>query len=119
VLREEGVDALPPVLSGRDAVGGAVDGEEGVARVVVAVELVVLAVGLQPLLQLVDLVGRGVGVLVAEQAQQRGAQLGGALGERLDLQREPLGRSPDDERSLPPPVILAPCLMIEEPARST
>ena len=53
--------------------------EEAVARAVVAVELVVLAVLLQLLLVLVHLLGRGAGIVVAEEAQQRAGQVLGVI----------------------------------------
>ena len=51
--------------------------EEAVAGAVVAVELVGLAQALELLLGAVDLVRRRVRVLVAEDAQQRAAQVRG------------------------------------------
>ena len=60
---------------------GPVDGEEGVAGVVVAVELVRLVVVGEDLVELVDLLGTGVGVLVAEQPEQRAAQVGQLVDE--------------------------------------
>src|SRR5580700_2291363 len=75
ILAVEGEDLLPAVVGGLDSVGRAVDREEGVAGVRVAVELVGLAVGLQRLFQLGDLGGRRVGVLLAKQAEQRAGQV--------------------------------------------
>src|ERR1700750_1781444 len=58
VLGVEGEDLLPAVVGGLYPVGRAVDGEEGVASVRVAVELVGLAVGLQGRLELGDVLRR-------------------------------------------------------------
>jgi hypothetical protein len=62
-----------------------------VPGVVVAVELVLLAELGEQLVQLVDLGRRRVLVVVAEQAEQRGAQVRQPLAQRRHAQRE-LGR---------------------------
>src|SRR5579875_539754 len=97
VGRVEGGDPLPAVVRGGRPVRRAVDGEEPVARVVVAVDLVRLAVLLQQPLQLVDMLGRGRLVLVAEQAEQRTAQVAELVLEVGYLERKALGRRACDE----------------------
>ena len=92
VRAEERLDPLPAVVGGRDPVGGPVDGEERVAGVVVAVELVRLVVCGEDLVELVDLLRARELVLVAEQAQQRRAQVRQLVDEVGDLEREALGR---------------------------
>src|ERR1700733_3237817 len=98
VLAVEGEDLLPAVVGGLGAVGRAVDREERVAGAVVAVELVGLAVGLQGLLELVDLGRRRVLVVVAEQAEQRAGQGRGLVDDRDH--RGPLARLAGDERAV-------------------
>jgi hypothetical protein len=72
---EERLDPLPPVVGGGDAIGGTVDGEEGVAGIVVAVELVGSSRRLQDALQLVDGLRTRVGVVATEQLEQRTGQI--------------------------------------------
>src|SRR6185312_4083634 len=86
MLAEEGVGLGPAVIRLLGPIGGALGGEEAVAGAVIAMELVALAELLQHRLGLVDLVGRGVLVVVAEDAEQRTAQL---LGE-VDRRHRPL-----------------------------
>ena len=74
-----------PSLAAADAVGGPVDGEERVAGVVVAVELVVLPLSVSSCVELGDLLRRRVLVLVAEQAEQRAAQVRQLVDEVGDL----------------------------------
>jgi hypothetical protein len=71
VAAEEAEDLLPAVHGRLRAVHRGLVVEEGVAGPVVLVELIVLAVPLELGLVPVDLVGRGMGVVVAEQAEQR------------------------------------------------
>ena len=71
---EELEDALPAVDGGLGPVGRAVDREERMAGAVVAVELVRLAGVLERRLELVDLLGAGELVVVAEEAEQRAAR---------------------------------------------
>ena len=70
VLAEPGEDLFPPVHGGVRPVVRAIDGEEGVAGVLVGVERVGLAVLLQRLLGARDVVGRGASVLDAEEPKQ-------------------------------------------------
>jgi hypothetical protein len=71
VLAEEAEDLAPAVHRLLDPVERPVPVEEAVAGAVVAVELVVLAELLELGLVLVDLLGAGRAVVVAEQAEQR------------------------------------------------
>src|SRR5258705_6353929 len=87
MLAEEGVGLVPAIDRLLDAVAGPLGGEEAVAGAVIAMELVSLAELLQYRLGAVDMVGRGVLVVIAEQAQQRTAQL---VGE-VDRRHRPLG----------------------------
>src|SRR5919107_6312632 len=97
---EEVLDRGPALDRGLRPVARAVDREEAVAGVLVDVELVVLTIGAQRLRELLDLLRRGVGVLGAEQSQERAGQVEGAVDERLHLQREALRRRPDDARAV-------------------
>src|SRR5262245_61513701 len=74
-LLEEAEDLLPSVHRLLLTVGRTVVVEEAVARAVVAMELVLLAVLLQLGLVLIHLLGRGRLVLVAEEAEDRGRQV--------------------------------------------
>ena len=94
------LDPLPAVVGGRDAVGRPVDGEERVPGVVVAVELVRLVVGGEDLVELGDLLGARELVLLAEQPQQRRAEVGQLVDEVRDLEREALRRGAGDERAV-------------------
>src|SRR5262249_51101058 len=71
----EGEDFLPAVDGLLLTVRSAVVVEEAVTRPVVAMELVRLAVLLQLGLVLVDLLGRGRLVLVAEESEERGREI--------------------------------------------
>jgi len=82
VAGEEGEDLLPAVHGLLGAVDRRVVVEEGVAGAVVPVELEVLAEPREFRLVLVDLGGRGVRVVVAEQAEQRRGQAGGEVDRR-------------------------------------
>ena len=75
-------DALPAVDGGLGPVRRALDAEEGMAGVVVAMELVVLAGRLERPFELVDLLAAGELVLVAEQAEQRAIELRRAVDQR-------------------------------------
>jgi hypothetical protein len=77
VTGEEVEDLLPAVHGLLGTVHREVVVEEGVAGPVVPVELVVLAVPLELRLVLVDLGRRRMGVVVTEQAEQRGGQVDG------------------------------------------
>src|ERR1700749_172054 len=81
VAAEPGEDLLPAVDGGFGTVGGAVHREERGAGAFVGVELGGLALCLQLRFELVDLLGRGVLVVRAEQAEQRAGQV---LGQVLD-----------------------------------
>ena len=52
---------------------------------------------LQGRLELVDVLGRGELVVVAEESEERAVQLGRAVDEGGHLEREALGRRADDE----------------------
>src|SRR5579862_9633997 len=82
VAGEEGEDLLPGVHRLLGPVDRPVVVDEAVAGPVVPVELVVLAVPLQLRLVLVHLRGRGVGVVVAEDPEQRRRQVGGVVDRR-------------------------------------
>src|SRR3954468_14104399 len=86
MLLEEGIGLVPAVDGLLDPVAGSLGGKEAVAGAVIAVELVSLAELLQNRFGAIDMVGRGVLVLVAEQAEQRAAQI---LGE-IDRRHRPL-----------------------------
>src|SRR5690606_17579624 len=75
VLFEEGPDLLPAVEGLFDPVHRSVVIEEAVARAVIAVELIILAVLLQLFLVLVDLLRARRPVLVAEQPEQRAGKV--------------------------------------------
>ena len=74
--------------------------EERVAGVLVGVELVGLAVGLQGLLQLGDLLGRRVLVLGAEQPEQRARQVLWSCARSGRPERWPFGGRADHERAV-------------------
>ena len=74
-MGEEVQHLLPAVHGLLLAVAGPVDGEEAVPGAVVAVKLVRLAVLLQLGLDLIDLLGVRVAVLVAEDPQQGAGHL--------------------------------------------
>ena len=76
---------LPAIYCRFLPVAGTVNGKEAVAGVVVAEELIVLAGRLQRLFQLVNVGGRGTGVVVPEQPKHRAIQAGGVVhrGNRL------------------------------------
>src|SRR5437016_4592781 len=86
MLVEEGIGPGPAVIRLLDPVAGPLGREEAVAGAVIAMELVSLAELLQHGLGAVDMVGRWVLVVVAEQSQQRTAQ---SLGE-VDGRHRPL-----------------------------
>src|SRR6185437_5058133 len=86
----EGLDPLPAVIGGLDAVGRAVHGEERVTGAVIAMKLVGLVLSGEDLVELVHLLRAGVLVIVAEQPQQRAAQVGQLVDQVGHLEREPL-----------------------------
>src|SRR5487761_687550 len=93
-------DALPTLLgrlgSGADAIGG----EESVAGALVSVELVGLPMLLQYLLYRLGLGRRGVGVLSAEQAEQRAVELARLVDDRLHADRHASWRRSHHEGSV-------------------
>ena len=66
----------------------------------VAVELVRLPGLGEGLVQLGHLIRRRVGIVRAEQAEQRAGQVLGQVRDRADLERQALRRPPDDERAV-------------------
>src|SRR6516165_3849914 len=100
VAAEPGEDLLPAVDRVFCAVGGADHREERMPGTLVGVELIRLALRLQFLFELRDLVGRGVLVIRAEQAEQRAGQVLGEVLDGADLQRHALGRGAGDERAV-------------------
>ena len=82
MLAVELEDALPTVDGGLGPVRRALDAEERMAGVVVAMELVLLAGRLQRRLELVDLLAVGELVVVAEQAEERALELRRAVDQR-------------------------------------
>src|SRR3954469_25266021 len=82
VLAEEGEHLAPAVHRLLDPVERPVPVEEAMAGAVVAVELVILAVLLELGLVLVDLLGAGRPVFVAEQAEQRALEILGHVDRR-------------------------------------
>src|SRR5712691_1857561 len=92
VLAEPGEDLLPAVYGRGLAILRAVDGEEGVARVLVGVELVDLPVLLQRGLGLGHVVRRGARVLDAEEPEQRARQILGEVDGGRGLARRQLLR---------------------------
>jgi len=79
VTAEEVPDPLPGVHGRLGPVAGPVYLQEGVPGPVVGVELVGLAVRLERVFELGDVLGRGVLVVRAEQAEQRAGQVRGPL----------------------------------------
>src|SRR5437016_10294258 len=92
----EGEELLPAVHGLLLPVGRAVVVEEAVARAVVAMELVLLAVLLELRLVLIDLLGRRRLVLVAEEPEDRGREVLGVLDGRHGLVRGQLRLGHDD-----------------------
>lgn len=88
-------DPFPPVVGGGNAVRRSVGGEERMASVVVAVELVRLVLLVEDLVELGYLRGARIVVLVAEQAEQ-GARSFGSWSTMLVTWNEnmPSGRVP-------------------------
>src|SRR5215475_7478017 len=93
-------DLLPPVGRCLRAVRGPVYREEGMPGARVDVELVLLPGLGQRLVQLGDLVRRGVLVIRAEEAEQRAGQVLAQVHDRADLERHALGRRADNERAV-------------------
>src|SRR5690242_13112313 len=87
MLAEEGEHLLPAVDRRGLAVLRPIHREEGVAGIVVSVELVGLAELLQRLLGLPGVLRRGPGVLDAEETQQRAAEILRELDRRDRLAR--------------------------------
>src|SRR5215470_11061854 len=97
VTAEEIPDALPGVHGRFGTVAGPVHLQEGVPGAVVGVELVRLAVRLERLLELGDLIRRRMRVLPAEQAEQRAGQVTRPIDQRRNaVQRMSLRRRVDD-----------------------
>src|SRR5436309_11496647 len=90
ILVQERKDLLPAVRRLLLPVGRAVVIEEAVARAGVAMELEVLAVLLQLRLVLVDLLGRGRLVIVAEEPEDRTREVLGEVDGRRRLVRRQL-----------------------------
>src|SRR6202008_550457 len=82
----EGENLFPAVFRLLRAIARARDGEEAMGGAVVAVEFVILACFLQARFGLVDILGRGIFVVVAVNAEQRG----GDLLRELDRRDRPL-----------------------------
>src|SRR6266851_6354382 len=93
-------DLLPAVHGCIRPVRGPVHGEEGVPGAGVAVELVRLPGLGEDLVQFANLVRRGAGVVVAEQAEQRAGQVLGEMHYRAGLERHARRRRADDERAV-------------------
>src|SRR5712672_3205499 len=87
MLAQEDKDLFPPVCRLLGAIGGAAGIEKSVSGAVVAVEFVGLSEPFQRRLGAVHLVGIGILIVVAEQAEQRWAQLVG----QIDRRHRPLG----------------------------
>src|SRR6516164_9851565 len=75
MTREKGKDLFPAIERLFGPVGVAPGIEEGVPGAIVAIEFVVLAEAFEHGLGSVHLIGRWVGVVIAENAQQRAIQL--------------------------------------------
>src|SRR5579875_1113539 len=101
IALEESEDLLPAIDRLLWPVAGTIDGEEAVARAIVAVELVRFAEALEHFLCAIDLVGIGVGIFVAEDAKQRAGELLGEVDRRNGPQRVELRRIIDDDVTAP------------------
>src|SRR5260370_30225574 len=85
ILAKEFEDLVPAVRGLLDPVVWPIPGEEGVARTVIAVELVILAEPLQLGIGAVDLIGRRVRIFVTEEPEQRTVDPGGKIDRRREL----------------------------------
>src|SRR5262245_61794558 len=101
VLLIESEDTLPTIRCLLGAVTGAVDREEAVAGAIVAMELVGLSGLLQPLLRPVHLALVGVGVFVAEDAEDWAGDAIGEVDGRRGPGRRELGGVVDDDAATP------------------
>src|SRR5205807_7221290 len=100
VLLVKREDLLPAVNGLFLAIVGSIGGEKTVAGAVVAIELVLLAALLQLSLNLVDLLDIRIGVVIAEDPEQRAAH----LWREFDRRPRVVGRKPirpDDNAATP------------------